>query len=94
MPTRQALTPQDTADVDMKDENAAAGPSSGAFTGRYNLTAVLTHKGRTADSGHYVAWIKVSGTRPWSPALGSRPMTHRCVLCGLAERGRQALDPV
>lgn len=27
-------------------------------TGRYDLAAVLTHKGRSADSGHYVAWVK------------------------------------
>ena len=26
--------------------------------GRYNLQAVLTHKGRSADSGHYVAWVR------------------------------------
>jgi ubiquitin carboxyl-terminal hydrolase 14 len=26
--------------------------------GRYNLVAVLTHKGRSADSGHYVSWVK------------------------------------
>ncbi|CAK0784473.1 hypothetical protein CVIRNUC_007677 [Coccomyxa viridis] len=53
------------ADVDMKD---AAGPSDGAsgdsdlhkgqLTGRYELVAVLTHKGRSADSGHYVSWAK------------------------------------
>lgn len=31
--------------------------------GRYNLVAVLTHKGRSADSGHYVSWVKqVDGT--------------------------------
>jgi ubiquitin carboxyl-terminal hydrolase 14 len=24
----------------------------------YELQAVLTHKGRTSNSGHYVAWIK------------------------------------
>eukprot|EP00775_Hariotina_reticulata_P002882 gene2882-3173_t len=29
-----------------------------AQVGRYELTGVLTHKGRSADSGHYVAWIK------------------------------------
>jgi len=29
-------------------------------TGFYELFAVLTHKGRMADSGHYVAWIKES----------------------------------
>jgi len=27
-------------------------------TGFYELFAVLTHKGRMADSGHYVAWVK------------------------------------
>eukprot|EP00899_Mesostigma_viride_P009296 jgi/Mesvir1/18368/Mv14256-RA.2 len=27
-------------------------------TGLYDLAAVLTHKGRSADSGHYVAWVK------------------------------------
>lgn len=37
-----------------------AGPSpyAGQPTGRYELTAVLTHKGRSADSGHYTAWVK------------------------------------
>jgi hypothetical protein len=29
-----------------------------AFVGKYELAAVLTHKGRSADSGHYVAWCK------------------------------------
>jgi len=28
------------------------------FTGFYDLIAVLTHKGRSADSGHYVSWVK------------------------------------
>ncbi|KAI8529328.1 hypothetical protein RHMOL_Rhmol12G0216400 [Rhododendron molle] len=28
------------------------------LTGIYNLVAVLTHKGRSANSGHYVAWVK------------------------------------
>lgn len=46
-------------DADMAD---APGPSTsgghaGPFTGRYKLSAVLTHKGRSADSGHYVAWV-------------------------------------
>jgi len=27
-------------------------------TGMYELFALLTHKGRYADSGHYVAWVK------------------------------------
>lgn len=29
-----------------------------ADSGLYELCAVLTHKGRAADSGHYVAWVK------------------------------------
>ena len=37
----------------------AAPPSSTQKpTGFYDLVAVLTHKGRSADSGHYVAWVK------------------------------------
>jgi ubiquitin carboxyl-terminal hydrolase 14 len=27
-------------------------------TGFYDLVSVLTHKGRSADSGHYVSWVK------------------------------------
>ncbi|KAG2722772.1 hypothetical protein I3760_02G141400 [Carya illinoinensis] len=36
------------------------GPSDSEthLTGIYDLVAVLTHKGRSADSGHYVAWVK------------------------------------
>ena len=30
----------------------------GLCAGRYELMAVLTHKGRSADSGHYVSWVK------------------------------------
>jgi ubiquitin carboxyl-terminal hydrolase 14 len=29
-------------------------------SGFYELQAVLTHKGRTSSSGHYVAWVKHS----------------------------------
>jgi ubiquitin carboxyl-terminal hydrolase 14 len=28
------------------------------FTGLYELSAVLTHIGRSADGGHYVAWVR------------------------------------
>ena len=28
------------------------------FTGFFDLVSVLTHKGRSADSGHYVSWVK------------------------------------
>jgi len=30
-------------------------------SGYYELQAVLTHKGRSSDSGHYVAWIRFKG---------------------------------
>jgi ubiquitin carboxyl-terminal hydrolase 14 len=29
-------------------------------TGMYELIGVLSHKGRAADSGHYVAWVRQS----------------------------------
>lgn len=32
-------------------------------TGMYELFAVLTHKGRAADGGHYVAWVRESGDK-------------------------------
>merc|ERR1719454_169501 len=31
------------------------------ITGYYELQAVLTHKGRSSNSGHYVAWVKYKG---------------------------------
>jgi len=29
----------------------------GLDTGNYELVAVVTHKGRSADGGHYVGWV-------------------------------------
>jgi ubiquitin carboxyl-terminal hydrolase 14 len=37
---------------------------TGELTGRYDLIAVLTHKGRSLDSGHYVAWCKQVRPKP------------------------------
>jgi ubiquitin carboxyl-terminal hydrolase 14 len=31
-------------------------------TGMYELCAVLTHIGRSADSGHYIAWVRRKST--------------------------------
>lgn len=31
------------------------------FQGNYELYAILTHKGRSADSGHYMAWVRHEG---------------------------------
>lgn len=33
----------------------------GLETGNFELVGVITHKGRTADSGHYVAWVHERG---------------------------------
>lgn len=33
--------------------------------GKYELVGVVTHKGRTADSGHYVAWVKQALDGTW-----------------------------
>ncbi|KAL4458951.1 hypothetical protein ABPG75_013816 [Micractinium tetrahymenae] len=60
----------DMKDAAGGDANAAAaaaataaaeadpGAFSGQLTGKYELIGVLTHKGRSADSGHYVSWVK------------------------------------
>ncbi|GLI66088.1 hypothetical protein VaNZ11_009810 [Volvox africanus] len=60
------------ADIDMKDAgeastSAPAGSSTSkkAMTGKYELVGVVTHKGRTADSGHYVAWVKQPSDGTW-----------------------------
>jgi ubiquitin carboxyl-terminal hydrolase 14 len=34
---------------------------TGIETGEYNLVGVITHKGRSADSGHYLGWTHHSG---------------------------------
>jgi len=34
---------------------------TGLETGNYELIAVLTHQGRTSDSGHYVGWVHYKG---------------------------------
>ena len=34
-------------------------------TGFYDLIAVLTHKGRSSDSGHYESWVR-NGDGSWT----------------------------
>ncbi len=48
----------DMADAPPADPDTLLRQHAGQRTGRYELHAVLTHKGRSADSGHYVAWVK------------------------------------
>lgn len=42
----------------------SAQPYEGNVTGEYELVAVISHKGRSADSGHYVAWVKDDSHKP------------------------------
>lgn len=48
--------------VQDEDEKASpVGPGLPAeFQGQYELFAIVTHKGRDADGGHYMAWVKAS----------------------------------
>ncbi|EFJ09332.1 hypothetical protein SELMODRAFT_184724 [Selaginella moellendorffii] len=48
----------------------------GSPTGIYDLVAVLTHKGRSADSGHYVAWVKQENGK-WIEFDDDRPIPQR-----------------
>uniref|UniRef100_A0A7R9ZQX1 Ubiquitin carboxyl-terminal hydrolase n=1 Tax=Craspedostauros australis TaxID=1486917 RepID=A0A7R9ZQX1_9STRA len=44
-----------------EEKLASIGPGLPAeFQGQYELFAVVTHKGRDADGGHYMAWVKAS----------------------------------
>lgn len=46
------------------------------LTGVYDLVAVLTHKGRSADSGHYVAWVKQESGK-WIEYDDDNPIPQR-----------------
>lgn len=38
--------------------NSASHNQEPLATGFYELSAVLTHAGRDADGGHYIAWVR------------------------------------
>ncbi|KAK9281340.1 hypothetical protein L1049_004240 [Liquidambar formosana] len=46
------------------------------LTGIYDLVAVLTHKGRSADSGHYVGWVKQESGK-WIEYDDDNPIPQR-----------------
>eukprot|EP01018_Ginkgo_biloba_P002950 Gb_29171 [translate_table: standard] len=61
------------------DNNAAEGMDTNKqaqMTGIYDLVAVLTHKGRSADSGHYVAWVKQENGK-WIEFDDENPIPQR-----------------
>jgi ubiquitin carboxyl-terminal hydrolase 14 len=43
------------------------------FQGYYELFAVVTHKGRDADGGHYMAWVKASHNNHQSSSSSAPP---------------------
>ncbi|CAM9148326.1 unnamed protein product [Ascophyllum nodosum] len=49
-------------EVEEAGVEGAAGPGlPGDFKGNYELFAVVTHKGREADGGHYMGWVRQEG---------------------------------
>uniref|UniRef100_A0A1D1Y2F2 Ubiquitin carboxyl-terminal hydrolase n=1 Tax=Anthurium amnicola TaxID=1678845 RepID=A0A1D1Y2F2_9ARAE len=46
------------------------------LTGIYDLVSVLTHKGRSADSGHYVGWVKQENGK-WVQFDDDNPIPQR-----------------
>jgi len=90
--TNEKSTGSVDKDVKMKDAEGSSngsGESSNAIsqegvqpekemhlTGIYDLVAVLTHKGRSADSGHYVAWVKQESGK-WIQFDDDNPIPQR-----------------
>lgn len=48
-------------EVKVSDEMLYRPHGQGLDAGHYQLIAVVTHKGRSADGGHYVGWVHKSG---------------------------------
>ena len=44
-----------------EDEKLYRQHGLGLDTGNYQLVAVVTHKGRSADGGHYIGWVHAGG---------------------------------
>ena len=52
---------QKEEEIRQHDETLYRKIGTGLETGNYELVAVLTHQGRTSDSGHYVGWVHKRG---------------------------------
>ncbi|XP_022030803.1 ubiquitin carboxyl-terminal hydrolase 6-like [Helianthus annuus] len=59
------------------DKEGASSAKNVQLTRVYDLVAVLTHKGRSADSGHYVAWVKQEMVRKWVQFDDDNPIPQR-----------------
>eukprot|EP01083_Nonionella_stella_P076193 207487_1 len=56
---------ENAMDVDEEDVNRANNENEQFFTGYYELCAIVTHKGRSANSGHYIGYSKDSARNKW-----------------------------
>ena len=52
---------QKQEEIKLHDEILYRPFNSGLDTGNYQLIGVVTHKGRSADGGHYIGWVHASG---------------------------------
>ena len=53
-----SVKPTVTAAAPLTSAGVGLPPS---FRGFYDLFAIVSHKGRSADSGHYMAWVRRKG---------------------------------
>ena len=59
MQSRRSSGPKAALAMSVEEELAPVGPGlPDNFQGQYELFAVVTHKGRDADGGHYMAWVR------------------------------------
>jgi len=50
--------PKSAEELAALKETAKGAEANDNCTGRYELFAIITHQGRTAEGGHYVGWVK------------------------------------
>ncbi|KAF8820497.1 ubiquitin carboxyl-terminal hydrolase, partial [Cardiosporidium cionae] len=55
--TAPIVPPVETAPI-VPQEDTVSTPLMEIHDGKYELCSIVTHKGRTAERGHYVAWVK------------------------------------
>ena len=62
-PSTAIMTKNQKKELEQKvsDEMLYRPHGQGLDAGHYQLVAVVTHKGRSADGGHYVGWVHKSG---------------------------------
>ncbi|CAL9774801.1 unnamed protein product [Musa acuminata subsp. burmannicoides] len=76
MPASEGSSNDSSEPSSMALDKAVSSEDKGQLTGIYDLVAVLTHKGRSADSGHYVAWVKQENGK-WIQYDDDNPIPQR-----------------